>query len=390
MFDVEKIKQIPLTVIALRESNVTLSTRQNSRCPCLNCGEKSTRFTYYTNDNTFKCWFSGVGGTSIDLIKHIRGITDNATAIKYLNDVYLGGGTVEPPPMPTPPIRNSNPAKLDTAVYSYLLAICDGMHDAQIESYLAGRGIGENLRKKYNIGIIAADAVNEVRTELIKKFGVNRLTAAGVLSVNGWFVFSDYRVLLPSMYAGKCLSIHGRATNARVDAPKYKYLTGVSRVPFLLDNLNTAGGRVFIVEGFFDAVSCSQLGNPAIGLGSCNYNKDLYKRLLQQIKKKGLEVVFAYDNDTAGANALKANFDGVPLANYCANIGLRASRWKYSQFTDCKDWNEFYIKHLIKLCDNYATNTAINPTLTENELINQISTAVNVPGEIVKKYFETL
>ena len=227
---------------------------------------------------------------------------------------------------------------------------------------------------------------------MVKKFGVERLKAAGVISVNGWFVFSEYRLLLPSMYAGKCLCVHGRATDAAADAPKYRYLAGVCRVPFLLDNLNTNAGRVYIVEGFFDAVSASELGHPAIGLGSCNYSKELYTRLLSKIKAKGLEVVFAYDNDTAGQNALNAKFNGVPLADYCAAIGLPAFTFKYSNLAGCKDWNDFYQYTLRQRVENYVTNTPLTDgeQPTTEELTKKIVAAVDVPAEIVKQYIETL
>lgn len=388
MYDVEKIKQIPLPVIAERETQTPLNTRGNSRCPCPNCGEKATRFTYYPKNNTFYCWYSHTGGTSIDLIKHIRGIDSDNAAMEYLNKQYLNGGAVEPPPMPTPPPAATPPAKLDGEVYTYLLEVCEGGRDSEIERYLDGRGISATLRERYNIRIIPAGAVADVRGQMVKKFGVDRLKAAGVISVNGWFMFSDYRLLLPSMYAGKCLCVHGRATDAAADAPKYRYLAGVCRVPFLLDNLNTTAGRVYIVEGFFDAVSASELGHPAIGLGSCNYNKELYARLLRKIKAKGLEVVFAYDNDTAGQNALNTTFDGVPLADYCARIGLPAFTFKYSNLAGCKDWNDFYIKTLLQRVDNYVTSTPA--TDSEPPSVKELAAAVDVPAEIVNKYIETL
>lgn len=392
MYDVEKIKQIPLPVIAERETQTQLNTRGNSRCPCPNCGEKATRFTFYPANNTFKCWYSGAGGTSIDLIKHIRGFDSNAAAMEYLNKTYLAGGAIEPPPMPTPPPAATPPAKLDGEVYTYLLQLCEGGRDADIERYLDGRGISATLRARYNIRIIPAGAVADVRGQMVKKFGVERLKAAGVISVNGWFVFSEYRLLLPSMYAGKCLCVHGRATDAAADAPKYRYLAGVCRVPFLLDNLNTDAGRVYIVEGFFDAVSASELGHPAIGLGSCNYSKELYTRLLSKIKAKGLDVVFAYDNDTAGQNALNAKFNGVPLADYCAAIGLPAFTFKYSNLAGCKDWNDFYKYTLRQRVENYVTNTPLTDgeQPTTEELTKQIAAAVDVPAEIVKQYITTL
>jgi DNA primase len=396
MYDVEKIKQIPLPLIAERETNTVLNTRSNSRCPCPNCGEKGTRFTYYPANNSFKCWYSGTGGTSIDLIKHIRGIDSNAAAIEYLNNMYLNGGAIEPPPMPTPPPVAKPPAKLDGEVYAYLLDLCKGGRDANIERYLDGRGISATLRARYNIRIIPAGAVADVRGQMVKKFGVERLKAAGVISVNGWFVFSEYRLLLPSMYAGKCLCVHGRATDDTDAKPnKYRYLAGVSRVPFLLDNLNTNAGRVYLVEGFFDAVTASELGFPAIGLGSCNYSKELYTRLLSKIKAKGLDVVFAFDNDTAGRNATNTKLNGVPLADYCAAIGLPAFTFKYSDYVKgCKDWNDIYKNTLRQRVENYVTNTPLTLTdgeqPTTEELTKQVAAAVDVPAEIVKQYIETL
>lgn len=396
MYDVEKIKQIPLPLIAERETNTVLNTRSNSRCPCPNCGEKETRFTYYPANNSFKCWYSGTGGTSIDLIKHIRGIDSNAAAIEYLNNTYLNGGAIEPPPMPTPPPVAKPPAKLDGEVYAYLLDLCKGGRDANIERYLDGRGISATLRERYNIRIIPAGAVADVRGQMVKKFGVERLKAAGVISVNGWFVFSEYRLLLPSMYAGKCLCVHGRATDDTDAKPnKYRYLAGVCRVPFLLDNLNTNAGRVYLVEGFFDAVTASELGFPAIGLGSCNYSKELYTRLLSKIKAKGLDVVFAFDNDTAGQNATNTKLNGVPLADYCAAIGLPAFTFKYSDYVKgCKDWNDIYKNTLRQRVENYVTNTPLTLTdgeqPTTEELTKQVAAAVDVPAEIVKQYITTL
>ena len=402
----QKLKQIPIPEILARETgdySLTGANRDKSAaCPCGSDKDKN-HLRFYPATNSFFCHVGNVGGSPIDFIKHIRGV-DTDAAIEYLKNHYLDGVIVTPIQReqvqpPTPPIEY----KQDTEIYNYLLDLCAGNHDTEVETYLDGRGITAEVRERYKIRIIpAGQGVTDTRAALVKKFGLERVRAAGLISVSGWFVFSNHRLLLPAMQNNKCLYLSGRVTDTPAGTgtatpTKYRYLSGLERVPFLLDNLQTARGKIYLVEGFFDAIAATLLDRPAIALGSCNYKKDLYKYLLQRIAAKGLSVVFAFDNDNAGQSAINREIEkGLTVGEYCQTINLQAFKFDYKQdLQGCKDWNDYYIyvtENERKRADMWLQNTMIdaaNPPDMQ-KIVSDLSAAIDAPKERALNYINSL
>jgi hypothetical protein len=246
------------------------------------------------------------------------------------------------------PIRNQasrggrRPAASETA-QEFALRIFTARHDtAQFQSWCDERGFepaflhGQGLRcitRGVLVESLQAEPVGE-RAELldelqslglIKRLRSYSATAQGKLDLLDQFqdCFHDGRVIIPirsgEAKGAKVVGFAGRALQSTPPegVPKYLLTPGFEKSEYLFNEPEAFGAvahalknnepaRLYLVEGFLDALRLQSLGQPAVALMGISLGKGQFERLTNLSQKAPGTAPLAYciflDNDPAGFN----------------------------------------------------------------------------------------
>ena len=142
----------------------------------------------------------------------------------------------------------------------------------------------------------------------------NRLKELGILTQNGTNLFAN-RFILPIRDAyGRTIAFSGRKLNSDKNSPKYvnspqtEYFNK-SRILYLLNQSKSEIKEVdfaIVVEGYFDALRLYLNGikNVVAVMGTA-----LTKEHLKELGKYTRKLVFSFDNDKAGINAVGKSYE---------------------------------------------------------------------------------
>lgn len=165
--------------------------------------------------------------------------------------------------------------------------------------------------------------------------------------------------------------------NLSPEQEKYKKLkVGKVRI-FNSEELERAGGPVFVAEGELDALSIIDAGGAAIGLGSAS-NRRLLLELLEK-NKPGRPFVLALDNDWAGEAAnrdLEAGLErlGIPFIKY----NVAGSAYKDANEALMHDREGFTRR--VKEAANEAERAVQGAPETERAALEHESALYSLPG----------
>lgn len=282
----------------------------------------------------YHCFACGAHGSAIDLVKQVEGL-EFLPAVQWLAQQFS-----------IRPIRNQasgrvrRTAERETA-QEFAQRIFNAQHDVeQFQSWCDERGFDpaflhdQGLRcitRGVLVESLQAEPVGE-RDELIDELQslglIKRLrsysaTAQGKLDLLDQFqdCFHDGRVVIPIRSGeAKRTEVVGFAGRALKSAPaegvpKYLLTPGFEKSEYLFNESeafmavaqalkNNEPARLYLVEGFLDALRLQSLGQPAVALMGISLGKGQFERLTKLSQKMPGTAPLAYciflDNDPAG------------------------------------------------------------------------------------------
>ena len=243
--------------------------------------ETDASFVVYPEENRWKCFGCGRGGSVFDFVMQAEGV-DFWGAVLQLAGRY----GIQIPEFGT---KDKQAAGREQAVRAFLAEYVTKSAELlqkkqQVLAYLANRGISEDSIHEYQIGYGAA-----IRDPKLRKKAI----AAGLIRVvdDQEYELQAGRLIFPVMHHGKVVQITGRSVGR--GKPKYIGLAAPI-VPMGIHRLR--GRQCVLVEGAIDRILLEQAGIPACATVSGNFSRDWLRYC-----GKDTRFVLAYDADANGA-----------------------------------------------------------------------------------------
>ncbi|HOO32128.1 MAG TPA: DNA primase [Thermotogota bacterium] len=171
------------------------------------------------------------------------------------------------------------------------------------------RGLNPEKLKELGAGFALYQDVQKLSAELDKK----RLKELGIITESGSNLFANRLILPIHDVFGRTVAFSGRKLNSETSSPKYinspqTEFFNKSRILYLLDKAKSEikdVDFVIIVEGYFDALRLYMNGirNVVAVMGTA-----LTKEHLKELGKYTNKLVFSFDNDKAGINAIGKSY----------------------------------------------------------------------------------
>jgi DNA primase len=278
--------------------------------------EKTPSFTVSQEKQLFHCFGCGIGGNIFTFLMKYEQVAF-AEAARALAQRY---GIVIPEVKATAQdqrrenLRQVNAVALDF----YVKQLREEKEGKVPRGYLERRGIERATWEEYGIGF--APAGWDALVTHLKKKGVN-VKEAEVLGLiipkkGGWYDrFRDRIIFSIFDLRDRVIGFGGRVLNDgqepkylnSPDSPLYKKGTGFYGLNVARKSIQKAGGKVFIVEGYFDLLSMAQKGvkNVVATLGTA-----LTPEQVRLARRFGKEFLLLFDPDEAG---MKAALRGVEI-----------------------------------------------------------------------------
>ena len=161
----------------------------------------------------------------------------------------------------------------------------------RILNYLQKRGFKENDLESFGIGYgISSEKIKEI-------LGMKLAYSLGFITEKDFNLFKDRLLFCIRDEKGKIVGFSGRATQYDNDKKIPKYVN--SKDSFLYSKQNILYNfthaqkimrereldYIYIVEGYFDAITCNLLELPAIAVGSANLTLNQLKLLTKLLKE---------------------------------------------------------------------------------------------------------
>lgn len=385
--DLDKIKG--LDIIQLYESETSYSANRprgnevsgyrslDNICPFCGSGthaNKSGALCLNRNINTndsFYCFSCAKKGNVITFVQLVKSLSFRET-IEYLNNAYFHGLAIEDDKdkkitatykQATKQQQTNNSASsskkkpVDSEVNKTIYELTATLPDCQdCNNYLDARGITADIRRLHYITTYKTADYNKLTAELLKRFGADRLRAAGIMSESSnYFFFKFHRILIFNRSLdGKFLNIKARALPS--DVEKYhlsrKYHGTTTEVfPFNVQSIQNArpGMEVILVEGELDAIAANELADgtaAAVATLGSGVGREAYLSLLKLISDKQLIIQPNFDRDDGGENAFKrfAQMKEIFEKQYNIKLQLRDSKKKQRKATKTKDFADILAK----------------------------------------------
>ena len=312
--------------------------RMVGRCPFHS--EKTPSFTVFLDTSSFYCFGCGAGGDVITFIMKIENL-DYAEAVRFLAEragMQLPEQSSQSIALQNQRERIYQMHKLAARFYYDTLLSENGKPGLE---YLKARGIGKSAITRYGLGF-APDKFDSLKNYLLsKRYSLNEMFAAGLLSKSqknsSYYDRFRNRVMFPVIdlrsnviaFSGRIVGDGGPKYLNSPETPIYTKGHTLFGLNLAKDNSDT----IILVEGNLDVVSLSQAGfkNAAAPLGTA-FTKDQARIIAKYAKT----VLIAFDNDAAGQ---KASEKAIP---YLTELGLSV---KMLDLKGAKDPDEFIKKY---------------------------------------------
>lgn len=314
---------------------------RNHKGLCPFHGEKTPSFIVSEERNNFHCFGCGVSGNAIGFVmqKENMGFLD---ALEYIADRF--NLDLEPFLEKENAKKESDTKPLYEIMRQAALFFYHSLGQyPDAKGYLTDRGLSPSILKQFGLGFAPQGWDNLLKH--LKKQGVSEdmLFQCGLVvkkETGGYYDRFRNRVMFPIFdHRSRVVAFGGRVLDDSV--PKYLN-SAESRIFYksqTLYGLNVARKhqdprrRVIVVEGYMDTITLHQYGftNTVATLGTA-----MTELHAKELKKLYDEVIFAYDADEAGQNAIARS---LPVLK---GVGLRV---KVLDMGDAKDPDELIKRH---------------------------------------------
>ncbi len=216
-------------------------------------------------------------------------------------------------------------------VYRYLYQITE--LTARGKQYLREeRCFADETIEKF--GMHSIDTPNMIFAQLVKKFNMERLRQAGLLTTKGRFIFWAPGILIPFFYNDDIEYYQYRFC----DEKKYLFLSGLPKQKFLG---NIQKGDCFVFEGVFDAMAFYELTGKdnfiAVG-GTTEFDRGRIEEYIEQkTGEKEIRLISCLDDDDAGKGAMDRESEENEVWYYSPKAASRKLGISEEKITD---WNE--------------------------------------------------
>src|SRR3954462_2148356 len=293
-------------VVEARTQLRKVGARYNGRCPFHE--DRTPSFSVNPVDKLYHCFGCGASGDIITFVRE-REQLDFAGAIEWLAErfrVPLEYEDVSPQQDAERKRRERLHLLLDQAASFYERYLWDSPAGSHARDYLAGRGLGEEVCRRFRLGL-ALGGVTLAAKAREKGFTADELRAAGLVSQRGTDYFSR-RLVFPCTDArGRVLGFQARQLDER-DAPKYvntpqSELFHKRWILYGLDHARTAVAkqdRAVVVEGNTDVLALRQARfEPVVA----SMGTALTEQQLRDLSRLTRRVWLCFDGDAAGEAA---------------------------------------------------------------------------------------
>jgi DNA primase len=271
--------------------------------------EKTPSFTVSQEKQLFHCFGCGLGGNIFTFLMKYEQVAfaEAARALAQRYGVRIPEVKATAQDQRKENLRQINAVALDFYVHQ----IKEEKEGKVARGYLEHRGIERAIWEEYGIGY--APARWDALVTHLKKKGVNvkEAEALGLIipKKGGWYDRFRDRIIFPIFdLRDRVIGFGGRILNDgqepkylnSPDSPLYKKGTGFYGLNVARKSIQKAGGKVCIVEGYFDLLSMAQKGvkNVVATLGTA-----LTPEQARLARRFGKEFSLLFDPDEAGAKA---------------------------------------------------------------------------------------
>lgn len=278
-------------------------------CPFHN--EKTPSFTVYPESNSFFCFGCNAGGEIVTFIRRIENL-DFVEAVKFLAQ-QAGMQLPEDGYDDTLSKRRQRMLSANREAARFFHACLMGEQGKKALSYLEGRGITEQVIKRFGLGyspdswdglLIHMREMGYSASELFEANLIRKSQKSGQEHFYDSFV---NRIMIPIIdLRGNVVAFGGRI----LDGGKIKYINTSDTLVYKKSHnvfaLNLAKnkneGSLILAEGYMDVIALHRAGfvNAVACLGTA-----LTREQAQLLSRYASEIVLAYDTDTAGQEATK-------------------------------------------------------------------------------------
>jgi DNA primase len=311
---VERVKQAA-DIVEVVSAHTDLR-RQGARyvglCPFHD--ERTPSFSVEPTEKLYHCFGCGVGGDVIKFVEEKDGL-NFAEAVELLADRYgveLEREQEDPRAEAKRQRRRRLEELLDRAAAFYSSYLWESEEAGKARDYLAGRGLGEEVLRKFAVGY-APSAWDKLLVRGQRAgFSVDELRGVGLVQrgrSGGDYDRFRERIMFPIRdRRGRVLGFGGRAMRSDQGA---KYVNTAeteffhkSQILYGVDQAKAAiakAGRAVVVEGYTDVLALHQAGiEEAVGVMGTAITPDQVAALSGMVD----EVVLALDADSAGQEAM--------------------------------------------------------------------------------------
>ena len=345
-------------------------------------GDKGPSLSVNENMKYWKCFGCGKSGTVFDFIREIEHVSF-PEAVKIVADKI---GTKIDGVSDVTYRYSKHLEALDFAMKFYQLNIQSKEgHDAK--EYLLKRGLSDEIINEFEIGYALSKPDNLSKILLSKGYDENVLLETGLSNIGNslYDLFRD-RITFPIHNAdGKCVGFSARIYK---DIDEAKYIntkeTPVFKKGNILFNYHRASREaqnykyILVVEGQMDAIRIYSSGIKSV---VATMGTALTQKHVALLKRLGVDVILAFDNDAAGLKATITNGD--ILSNEGVNV-------KVLRIKDAKDPDEYILKNGIEGYKN-AIEHSVNyfdfklTNLQEDKDLNKIEDLNKYINQVIKE-----
>ena len=279
-------------------------------------GDTDESFHIYLDDKHYHCFGCQVHGNLIDFVAKVRNLEYREAANQLARTVGL-----------EVPTRRQSSSELQFKEVFSVIGKANSLYrqalleNVEAKQYLAARGIGENVIKKFSIGYAPADweflakSLRRTRPDLLAKTGLLRSSSEG----HKYDWFRD-RIMFPIRdFQGRVRGFGGRVFKKNSmsginpkyinspDSPLFKkkdLLYGL----FELSQVGYRHDRLLLVEGYMDVVGLAQHGiDYALAVLGTAPNHNHFVQMFSHTQ----EVIVCFDGDEAGRRAARRSLSAI-------------------------------------------------------------------------------
>jgi len=283
-------------------------SRFTGRCPFHE--EKTPSFSVNPVDKLYYCFGCGKGGDLISFVRETENL-DFVGAIEWLADrfrVTLEYEEASPRIEAERKRKDRLYALLEQTTTYFERLLWDGDAGAPVRSYLAERGLGEEIAREFRLGLSPGRGLAEKAAE--KGFDRDELRAAGLATVRGGDYFPP-RLMFPLADArGRVVGFQARKLSDD-DPLRGKYVNSPEGDLFrkgailyglhLAKNAISKQDRAIVVEGNTDVIALRQSGFEPVVASMGTALTELQVQELGRLQTRKLFLCF--DADAAGQEA---------------------------------------------------------------------------------------